>query len=79
MGLANLTVVAVDNRSSSYGWGPGGIEAHFAVSGWSSVRVSGRDRAALASAFQVTSAGSAGSADSAGGPQLVVATVEGKG
>ena len=59
VGLPNLTVVAVDNQSSSYGWGPGGIEAHFAVSGWSSVRVSGRDHAALASAFRVTSAGAA--------------------
>jgi transketolase len=76
-GLPNLTVVAVDNRSSSYGWGPGGIEAHFAVSGWSSVRVSGRDHAALASALRVTSAGA--SSGSAGGPQLVVATVEDKG
>src|SRR6266566_1814731 len=76
VGLPNLTVVAVDNRSSSYGWGPGGIEAHFTVSGWSSVRVSGRDQAALASAFRLTSAGAdSGSA----GPQLVVATVEGKG
>ena len=72
IGLPNLTVVAVDNRSSSYGWGPGGIEAHFAVGGWSVTRVSGRDHAALASAFRVTSA-------AAGGPQLVVATVEGKG
>ena len=77
VGLPNLTVVAVDNRSSSYGWGPGGIEAHFAVSGWSAVRVSGRDHAALASAFQVTSAGADSGA--AGGPQLVVATVEDKG
>ena len=74
-GLPNLTVIAVDNQSSSYGWGPGAIEAHFAVSGWSAVRVSGRDHAALASAFRVTSAG----ADcGAAGPQLVVATVEGK-
>jgi len=71
VGLPNLTVVAVDNQSSSYGWGPGGIEAHFAVSGWSAVRVSGRDHAALASAFRVTAASDAG-------PQLVVATVEGK-
>ena len=31
VGLPNLTVVAVDNQSSSYGWGPGGIEAHFSV------------------------------------------------
>jgi transketolase len=77
VGLPNLTVVAVDNRSSSYGWGPGGIEAHFAVSGWSAVRVSGRDHAALASAFRLTSAGADSGA--AGGPQLVVATVEDKG
>jgi transketolase len=67
----------VDNRSSSYGWGRGGIEAHCAVSGWSAVRVSGRDHAALASAFRVTSAGAA--SGFGGGPQLVVATVEGKG
>jgi transketolase len=73
VGLPNLTVVAVDNRSSSYGWGPGGIEAHFAVSGWSVTRVSGRDHAALASAFRFTAAGAASA-----GPQLVVATVEGK-
>jgi transketolase len=72
VGLPNLTVVAVDNQSSSYGWGPGGIEAHFSVSGWSVTRVSGRDHAALAAAFQVTGAALAG-------PQLVVATVEGKG
>src|SRR6201987_904025 len=74
VGLPNLTVVAVDNQSSTYGWGPGGIEAHFAVSGWSAVRGSGRDHAALASAFRVTAAGAASA-----GPQLVVATVEGKG
>jgi len=76
-GLPNLTVVAVDNRSSSWGWGPGGIEAHFAAAGWSATRVSGRDHAALASAFLVTSAG-AGSGSASGGPQLVVAEVEGK-
>ena len=71
VGLPNLTVVAVDNQSSTYGWGPGGIEAHFAVGCWSTVRVSGRDHEALASAFRVTGAASAG-------PQLVVATVEDK-
>jgi transketolase len=69
VGLPNLTVVAVDNQSSSYGWGPGGIEAHFAVSGWSATRVDGRDHAALAAAFSVASAEA---------PRLVVATVEGK-
>jgi transketolase len=67
-GLPNLVVVAVDNQSSSYGWGPGGIEAHFAVSGWSVTRVSGRDHAALAGAL--------GAAP--GRPYLVVAAVEGK-
>ena len=72
--LPNLTVVAVDNQSSSYGWGPGGIEAYFAVSGWSVVRVSGRDHSALAAAFRVTSAGAA----SWSTPQLVVATLEEK-
>jgi hypothetical protein len=41
--------------------------------------VSGRDHAALASAFRVTSAGAeSGSPGSWVGPQLVVATVEGK-
>jgi transketolase len=75
-GLPNLTVVAVDNRSSSWGWGPGGIEAHFTVAGWSATRVSGRDHDALAAAFGVTSAGAQDSAS--GGPQLVVAEVEGK-
>jgi transketolase len=67
-GLANLVVVAVDNQSSSYGWGPGGIEAHFAVSGWSVTRVSGRDHLALAEAFGAVPER----------PYLVVAEVEGK-
>ena len=68
LGLPNLTVVAVDNASSSYGWGAGGIEAHFAAGGWSVTRVDGRDHAALLAAF------CAGP-----GPRLVVAGVEGKG
>jgi len=72
VGLPNLVVVAVDNQSSSYGWRPGGIEAHFAVSGWSVMRVSGRDHASLASSLGA-------SADASGaGPRLVVATVEAK-
>jgi transketolase len=71
VGLPNLTVVAVDNQSSSWGWGAGGIEAHFTAAGWSATRVSGRDHAALEAAFTVTSAAAAG-------PQLVVATVESK-
>ena len=65
----NLVVVAVDNQSSSYGWGPDGIEAHFAVAGWPTTRVSGRDHAALASAL---------GAESDGRPRLVVAAAEAK-
>jgi transketolase len=68
-GLPNLTVIAVDNQSSTWGWGPGGIEAQFAVAGWTVTRVDGRDHGALALAL----------AGSAGGPRLVVATVERKG
>jgi transketolase len=64
--LANLVVIAVDNQSSSYGWGAGGIEAHFAVSGWSVTRVSGRDHGELAGALGAVGVG----------PRLVVATVE---
>jgi transketolase len=86
VGLPNLIVVAVNNQSSSYGWGPGGIEAHFAVSGWSVTRVSGRDHAALASALSASASasgsgsgsGSASGSGSGEGPRLVVATVEGK-
>ena len=69
VGLPNLTVVAIDNSSASYGWGPGGIESHFAVSGWSVTRVSGRDHAALASALTAV----------VDRPDLVVAAVEPKG
>jgi transketolase len=67
-GLPNLTVVAVDNQSASYGWGPGGIESHFAVSGWSAIRVDGRDHAELVAALTIEP----------GRPHLVVATVERK-
>jgi transketolase len=68
-GLPNLTVIAVDNQSSTWGWGPGGIEAHFAVAGWTVTRVDGRDHGALAVAL----------AGSAGEPRLIVAAVERKG
>jgi len=68
VGLPNLTVIAVDNQSASHGWGAGGIEAHFAASGWSAVRVGGRDHNALYRALTVCP----------GRPHLVVATVERK-
>ena len=41
-GLDRLTVVAIDNQSASHGW-PGGIEARFAVEGWSTHVCDGRD------------------------------------
>jgi len=40
--LSKLTVVVVDNRSSTLGW-PGDIGTRFAVEGWETVHVEGRD------------------------------------
>ncbi|HKP17497.1 MAG TPA: thiamine pyrophosphate-dependent enzyme [Gaiellaceae bacterium] len=45
-----LTVVVIDNASSTYGW-PGGVERRFELEGWSAVRVDGRDHDALERAF----------------------------
>jgi transketolase len=50
VGLDPLTVVVVDNDSSTYHW-PGGIEQRFALEGWHAVRVDGRDHDALAAAL----------------------------
>lgn len=66
LGLDRLTVVAVDNRSSSYGW-PGGIAARFGVEGWATVTVDGRDHDALEAAFI---------AEHAPQPNVVVARIE---
>ena len=44
--LGSLTTIVIDNQSSSQGW-PGGIQSRFAVEGWASHRVNGRDHAAL--------------------------------
>lgn len=65
--LDNLTVVAVDNRSSSLGWS-GGLETRFAVESWVTSRVDGRDHDALRQALRHT----------APTPNLVVAEVEDK-
>lgn len=46
VGVESLTCVVVDNHSSTFGW-PGGIDARFALEGWDSVRVDGRDHDAL--------------------------------
>ena len=64
--LDGLTVILVDNHSSTYGW-PGGAEARFAVEGWSAERVGGRDHAALAAAL---------SASHPGAPRAVVADID---
>jgi len=64
-GVENLAVVAVDNRSSSYGW-PGGIAARFALEGWSSTTVDGRDHAELERAFKL---------EHEGRPHAVIAVV----
>ena len=50
IGLATLTAVVVDNHSSTYHW-PGGVEARFALEGWSTAGVDGRDHDAIESAF----------------------------
>jgi len=67
-GLDALHVVVVDNASSTYGW-PGGVEARFAVEGWSVRRVSGRDHDALEAAL---------TAPHPGRPHMVAAVVEPK-
>ena len=69
LGLGNLTVVAIDNHSSSHGW-PGGLEARFELEGWDATRVDGHDRDALAAALTLTAQPPR--------PRLVVADVEQK-
>jgi len=66
LGMERLTAVAVDNKSSSYGW-PGGIEQRFAVEGWSTAVCDGRDHAAIERAL---------TAPHQGKPHVVVAHVE---
>ena len=51
IGLETLNVVAVDNRSATYGW-PGGIEKRFELEGWTAVRADGRDHDELEAAFR---------------------------
>jgi len=65
MGLGNFTVVVVDNESGTHGW-PGGIAARFAVEGWATSTVDGRDQGALHAAF---------TAEHPGRPLVVVARI----
>ncbi|GLY67328.1 thiamine pyrophosphate-dependent enzyme [Amycolatopsis taiwanensis] len=46
LGLGRLTVVVIDNGSATHGW-PGGIAERFAVEGWETRVVGGRDDEAL--------------------------------
>ena len=48
--LGRLTAVVVDNSSASLGW-PGGIATRFALAGWATDEVNGRDYEALRAAF----------------------------
>ncbi len=50
LGLGGLTVVVVDNDSSSLGW-PGGLGKRFEIEGWKVSAVDGRDHRAIASAL----------------------------
>jgi transketolase len=66
--LGRLTVVVVDNKSATWGWA-GGIDRRFAVEGWRTTRVDGRDHAALETALIKSEFDR---------PDVVVAEVEGK-
>jgi transketolase len=63
--LDSLTAIVIDNASATYGW-PGGIEERFALEGWRTRRVDGRDHDAIERALRER-----------GGPRCVVAEVRG--
>lgn len=48
--LGNLTTVVIDNDSAGLGW-PGGIASRFALEGWSTSDVDGRDHGELRTAL----------------------------
>jgi transketolase len=62
-----LTAIAIDNGSASHGW-PGGIAGRFAVEGWHTSTVDGRDHEALHAALTACH----------DGPNVVVATIRGE-
>ena len=66
--LGSLTVVVIDNRSSTHGW-PGGIANRFSVEGWAAHDVDGRDHESLEAAFRDTRPDR---------PTVIVAVTEGK-
>lgn len=66
--LDSLTTIVIDNKSASLGW-PGGIHERFAVEGWSTATVNGRDHDAIEDALTVPHPAR---------PHAVVAVVEAK-
>lgn len=50
LNVANLTAIVIDNQNSMYGW-PGGIAGRFAVEGWQTAEVDGRDHEAIFTAL----------------------------
>jgi len=55
-GLDRVTAIVIDNQSSSHGW-PGGISQRFAVEGWSTDTVDGRNHDAIETALTKRVAG----------------------
>lgn len=65
-GLESLTTIVIDNESASQGW-PGGIQERFAIEGWATTRINGRNHDAIASALTTAHPGR---------PLAIVALVE---
>jgi transketolase len=65
MGIERLTAIVIDNDSAYHGW-PGGINERFAVEGWDTVVVDGRNHDAIFDGVTVSHPGR---------PLAVVATV----
>ena len=50
LNVANLIAIVIDNQSAMYGW-PGGVARRFAVEGWQTTEVDGRDHEAVFAAL----------------------------
>src|SRR5689334_8360743 len=48
--VSNLIAIVIDNQSAMYGW-PGGIARRFAVEGWQTAEIDGRDHEAIFAAL----------------------------
>ncbi|MGI9608823.1 MAG: thiamine pyrophosphate-dependent enzyme, partial [Acidimicrobiia bacterium] len=66
--VQQLTVIAIDNASSSHGW-PGGIARRFEVEGWDATAIDGRNHDEIRNALNTPSQGR---------PRAVVALVQGR-